>query len=44
MRVTFMVVGLILTMWLIGQMQQKSFEDCMNAGIQSEDTCKLYSY
>lgn len=35
--------GTILSMWLISGMQQKAFEECMNAGIQSEETCKIYS-
>lgn len=43
MRIIMIIAGLILSMQLIGGMQQQTFEDCMNAGFQSEETCKIYS-
>lgn len=44
MKIALATSGLILIMWLFGIMQQQAFDDCINAGIQSEETCRNYSY
>lgn len=44
MKIALIISGIIVIMWLFGQMQQKSFEECVEAGIQSEETCRNYSY
>lgn len=37
---TIALVGFIL----ISSLQNQAFDECMQAGIQTEQTCKLYSY
>lgn len=32
-----------LAFYFSGKMGQKAFEDCMAAGVQSEETCRYYA-
>ncbi len=34
---------LLITFNYIGNSNQKAYNDCVNAGVQSNDTCKFYT-
>ena len=39
----FTVIILFGAFYFTGKMGQKAFDDCMAAGVQSEETCRFYA-
>lgn len=43
MKYTILLIAIMGILTWISSENQNAFEQCMNAGIQSEDTCRLYT-
>ena len=44
MKYVAIVLILLAFAYINGKMQESAFNDCINGGIQSEETCRLYTY
>lgn len=44
MKIIVFAVSLLLILFILGKMQENSFNNCIESGLQSEETCRFYSY
>lgn len=44
MKYITIILILLAFAYINGKMQKSAYEDCTKAGIQSEETCRLYTY
>lgn len=44
MKTIVFLICLFSILWALGKMQESDFNQCVEAGLQSEETCIIYAY
>lgn len=44
MKTIIFLICLFSILWVLGKMQESDFNQCVEAGLQSEETCRIYAY